>query len=123
MKFLIAIVQDYDCDRMLRTVTASGFRATRISSTGGFLRAGNTTVLMGIENDQVAKCVNLIRQSCQSRTEVKVDASNEYVEWFAAGIHEVTVGGAVIFVTNVSRFEQVQPVLAATGAGELGGHD
>jgi uncharacterized protein YaaQ len=120
MKFLIAIVQDYDCDRLLRTVTASGFRATRISSTGGFLRAGNTTVLMGIDDDQVERCVNLIRQACQSRTEVKVDAANEYVEWFAAGIHEVTVGGAVIFVVNVSRFEQIYPALATSGASGVG---
>jgi uncharacterized protein YaaQ len=123
MKFLIAIVQDYDCDRMLRAVTGCGFRATRISSTGGFLRAGNTTVLMGIEDDRVEKCINLIRQSCQTRTEVKVDAANEYAEWFAAGVHEVTVGGAVVFVTNVSRFEQIRPILATSGAEGFGGDD
>lgn len=106
MKFLIAIVQDYDCDRMLRTVTGFGYRATRISSTGGFLRTGNTTVLIGIEDDQVERCIGLIRQSCQARTEVKLDPANEYIEWFAAGVHEVTVGGAVVFVMNVERFEQ-----------------
>lgn len=120
MKFLIAIVQDYDCDRLLRMVTASGFRATRISSTGGFLRTGNTTVLMGIDDDQVQRCVYLIRQACQSRAEVKLDtASAEYVEWYPAGVHEVTVGGAVIFVLPVSRFEQIRPdFVAATAVSE-----
>ena len=116
MKFLIAIVQDYDCDRLLRTVTGCGYRATRISSTGGFLRTGNTTVLMGIEDDQVQRCTGLIRQSCQARTEVKLDATNEYAEWFAAGVHEVTVGGAVVFVLNVERFEQIHAQIATLGA-------
>jgi uncharacterized protein YaaQ len=109
MKFLIAIVQDYDCDRMLRAVTAGGFRATRISSTGGFLRTGNTTVLMGIEDEKVERCISLIRHSCQSRSEVKVDASAaEYMELFPAGVHEVMVGGAVIFVLPVARYEQIR---------------
>jgi len=117
MKFLIAIVQDYDCDRLLRTVTAAGFRATRISSTGGFLRTGNTTVLMGIEDDQVARCISLIRQSCQSRSEVKVDSSSaEYMELFPAGVHEVMVGGAVVFVLPVRRFEQIRPNLVGADA-------
>ena len=123
MKFLIAIVQDYDCDRMLRTVTAYGYRATRISSTGGFLRTGNTTVLMGIEDDQVERCLGLIRQSCQARTEVKVDSANEYVEWFAAGVHEVTVGGAVVFVLKVERFEQIRAEIASIGADGFGSND
>jgi uncharacterized protein YaaQ len=117
MKFLIAIVQDYDCDKLLRTVTGYGYRATRISSTGGFLRTGNTTVLMGVEDDQVERCIGLIRQSCRTRTEVKLDAANEYAEWFAAGVHEVTVGGAVVFVLKVARFEQIQAHVAPVGAG------
>ena len=123
MKFLIAIVQDYDCDRLLRTVTGAGYRATRISSTGGFLRAGNTTVLMGIDDVQVERCLSLIRHSCQARTEVKVDSANEYVEWFSAGVHEVTVGGAVVFVLKVARFEQIHAEIAAMGASGFGSDD
>lgn len=123
MKFLIAIVQDYDCDRLLRTVTGSGYRATRISSTGGFLRTGNTTVLMGIDDDQVEHCIGLIRQSCQARTDVKLDPAHEYVEWFAAGVHEVTVGGAVVFVTDVIRFEQYRVELSDPTAGEFERYD
>ena len=57
MKFIIAIVQDYDCDRLLRAVTGAGLGATKIASTGGFLRTGNTTVMMGIQDDELrAKC-------------------------------------------------------------------
>jgi uncharacterized protein YaaQ len=110
MKFVIAIVQDYDCDRLLRAISQENLRATRIASTGGFLRTGNTTVLMGVEDGLVATCIDLIRKNCQSRVEVQIDAASpEHVEWFPAGIHEVTVGGAVVFILPVSRMERIMP--------------
>lgn len=108
MKFIIAIVQDYDCDRLLRTVTSAGLRATKISSTGGFLRTGNTTVMLGVENDRLAACYRLIEQSCRSRVEVQLDpVAAEYAEWYAAGLHEVTIGGAIVFQLDVDRFVRI----------------
>lgn len=109
MKLIVAIVQDYDCDRLLRAIADAGFRATRIASTGGFLRTGNTTVLMGIEDTEVKECVALIRGACQSRVErAPVAISGDLTEWNPASIAEVTIGGAVIFVTRVSRFERLK---------------
>lgn len=108
MKLIIAIVQDYDCDQLLRTVTTAGLRATKLSSTGGFLRTGNTTVILGIEDSQVQACYRLIEQSCRSRVEVQLDpVAAEYAEWYAAGLHEVTVGGAIVFQVRIDRFVQV----------------
>ena len=110
MKFVIAIVQDYDSDRLLRAISESGLRATRISSTGGFLRMGNATVFIGVENDRVSEVIELIRRNCESRVEVQLDATSpEYVEWFPAGMHEVTVGGAVVFIVPVARMIQLRP--------------
>lgn len=110
MKFVIAIVQDYDCDKLLRGVAEKNLRATKISSQGGFLRMGNATVLMGVEDDRVPEAIELIRTYCQSRVEVQLDATSpEYVEWFPAGIHEVTVGGAVVFKLPVQRMERIMP--------------
>lgn len=110
MKFIIAIVQDYDCDRLLRGLTNVGLRATRIASTGGFLRAGNTTVLMGVDNHRVNECLGIIQAACRSRVDVKIDPeSPDLADWFAAGVHEVTVGGAVVFITSVRRFERIMP--------------
>lgn len=110
MKFVIAIVQDYDSDRLLRAITEKGFRATRISSTGGFLRMGNATVFMGVDNARVSEALEIIRQSCESRVEVQLDSTSpEYVEWFPAGMHEVTVGGAVVFIVPVARMVQLHP--------------
>jgi uncharacterized protein YaaQ len=108
MKLIVAIVQDYDCDRLLRAITEAGFRATRIASTGGFLRTGNTTVIIGIADGDVERCVQLIRSSCQTRVQRVPDGlAGDLAEWRAAGIAEVTIGGAVIFVTRVSRFVSI----------------
>jgi uncharacterized protein YaaQ len=108
MKLIVAIVQDYDCDRLLRAIAGAGFRATRIASTGGFLRTGNTTVLMGVADDQVAPCVRLIRGACQTRIQRVPEAlASDLTEWNPAGIAEVAIGGAVVFVTTVSRFERI----------------
>jgi len=108
MKLIVAIVQDYDCDRLLRAIADAGFRATRIASLGGFLRTGNTTVIMGVADDQVAPCLGVIRSACRSRAERAPEAlAGDVMEWNVAGIAEVTIGGAVVFVTNVSRFERI----------------
>lgn len=108
MKLIVAIVQDYDCDRLLRAIADAGFRATRIASTGGFLRTGNTTVLMGVSDESVADCVALIRGSCRSRVQRAPETlATDLAVWNPAGIAEVTIGGAVVFVTAVSRFERL----------------
>lgn len=113
MKLIIAVVQDYDADRLLRAVTAAGFRATRIASVGGFLRMGNATILMCLPDEDVRACLDIVARSCRSRVEVAADSANpEFVDWFPAGIHEVTVGGAVAFTINVDRCERILPPVA-----------
>ncbi len=108
MKLVIAIVQDYDVDRLLHIISLNRFGATKLASTGGFLRSGNTTILMGVEDGRVAQCLRLLQQACQQRAEVQVElAGNEFSEWQAGGLHEVTIGGAVVFVMNVARFERI----------------
>ena len=53
MKLVIAIVQDKDSNRLSNALVREGFRATKLASTGGFLRAGNTTFMIGIEDERV----------------------------------------------------------------------
>ena len=108
MKLIVAIVQAYDTDPLLRNVTNAGFRVTRIQSTGGFLRAGNSTVFMGVEDERVRECLGLIRASARSRVEgVPDDFEAEIYEITGADVHTVTVGGAVVFVLPIERFERI----------------
>lgn len=107
MKLIVAIVQAYDTDPLLRNVTGAGFSVTRIQSIGGFLRAGNSTVFMGVEDGRVQECLELIRQSSRSRVEVVPDdLEAEIFEITGADVHTVVVGGAVVFVIPVARFER-----------------
>jgi len=108
MKFVLAIVQDYDTDRLLRAAIGVGLSATRLASTGGFLRTGNTTVFLGVDDDRVAECLGVIRQSCKTRVDVQSDpGSPEFSDWFAAGVHDVTIGGAIVFIVAIDRFERI----------------
>ncbi len=110
MKLIVAIIQAYDSDSLLRAVTSAGIRATKIISTGGFLRMGNATILMGVDDGRVAECLDLIHASCVSRVEEGFDPmEHEFIEWFPIGVHDVTVGGAVVFILRINEFLQMVP--------------
>lgn len=107
MKLIVAVVQDYDCDRLLRALSAAGLRATRIASTGGFLRMGNTTVFMGVPENRVPQCVTILKESCRRRVQAPPPALIESLGLLTAGAFaDVQLGGAVIFVKTISRFER-----------------
>lgn len=118
MKLVIAIIQAYDSDRLLRAITSAGLRATRIVSTGGFLRMANATVLMGVEDERVDECLEIIRRNCEPRIEAGFDpGEQEFVEWFPIGVQDVTVGGAVVFIVHVTQFHQVLPTASHPESG------
>ena len=110
MKLLITIVQAYDSDRLLRAVTSAGMGATKINSVGGFLRMVNSTILIATDEDRVPEAIEIIRETSQRRVEVKMDAAEaEFSEWFAAGYHEVQIGGAVIFMMSMDAYYKIWP--------------
>jgi uncharacterized protein YaaQ len=103
MKMIIAIVQDEDASRLMETLMGEGFRVTKLASTGGFLHGGNTTMLSGVEDAQVDKCLEVIKTICGTRTRMIPSSS--------AGMDlsypiEVTVGGATVFVMDVMQAEK-----------------
>jgi len=108
MKLIIAMVQDKDSNRLSNEFVDSGIRATKSSTTGGFLRAGNTTFIIGIDDERVPEVLNIIRENCQSREQfmtppVSLDVSMETNMPYPV---EVQVGGATVFVMPVEQFEQ-----------------
>ncbi len=69
MKMIIAILRDADNDPVSHALTSANFRVTAIASTGGFLHRGQTTLLVGTEDEQVTSALNLIKASCSPATE------------------------------------------------------
>jgi uncharacterized protein YaaQ len=109
MKLVIAVIQGTDAERLLEALTSNGFRATQISSAGGFLRESNVTLLIGVDDDQVDAVRELIDKNAHSRRRfvnplMPVAGAGEM---YATSPVEVTVGGANVFVVSVSRYERL----------------
>jgi uncharacterized protein YaaQ len=108
-RLIVAIVQDFDADRLLTSLSAHGFRATRVASTGGYLRAGNSTLLIGVPASDVPTCLTLLSDLCQPRRDrPHSDPSPELTELYASGISHSTVGGGVAFIATVSRHQRFE---------------
>lgn len=106
MKMVIAVVQDKDSAKLSQVLVKKGFRATKLASTGGFLRAGNTTFLIGAEDESIPEVIELISQSCKSRKQMVAPVSplGNPVDSFVPYPLEVQVGGAAVFVLDVEHF-------------------
>jgi uncharacterized protein YaaQ len=87
MKMIILIVKDSEADALTRALTSAEYRVTRIASTGGFLRSGVATLLLGVDDLQVDSAIKLIRET------IAMDAPTEK--------------RVSLFVVPVERFEQV----------------
>src|SRR5665647_2906997 len=109
MKMVITIVQDKDVGRLLERVTREGLRATRLASSGGFLRSGNTTLLFGVEEERLEGLLSTIRETCHQREEMLTQAQPimGLVDAHIPFPIEVPVGGATVFVLDVEQFIKV----------------
>jgi uncharacterized protein YaaQ len=103
MKLIAAIVQDRDADELLDGLMETGFRATKIQTTGGFLRGSSNLILIGVEAEGVDRALDVIRDHCQTRIQLVHPDDAPYL---AAPI-EVSVGGAIVFVWELERAERL----------------
>jgi uncharacterized protein YaaQ len=108
LKLVIVIAADSDADRLIKQLIGRGYPATKISSTGGFLRRGSATVLSGVEADEIDDILAIVRAECHARTEF---LPVQTLPFFGEGAVvaepvEVRMGGAIVFVLNVERFER-----------------
>lgn len=87
MKLLFAIIKDDDVDNVIGALTSDNFRVTRVASTGGLFRKGSTTLLIGVDDEQVEPAIALLRKNTTA-------VANEQKR-------------ATVFVVPVSRFEQL----------------
>jgi uncharacterized protein YaaQ len=115
MKLIIAIVQDYDVDKVLRAVTAAGFRVTRLASVGGFLRSTNTALLLGVDDAEVERCLSIVRGASELRYyDIDRDLESEWMDIDGSEVAPVAYGGAVVLVLPIERFEQLYADRATT---------
>ncbi|MCY6370267.1 cyclic-di-AMP receptor [Clostridium ganghwense] len=109
MKLVISIVQDDYAGELVDIITESGYMVTKLATTGGFLKKGNTTLIIGVKKEEVDKVISVIKDTCQKRKQVVttpspvVGSTGVYIPYSV----EVEVGGATIFVVDVDKFVKV----------------
>jgi uncharacterized protein YaaQ len=87
MKMIITILRDVDADPVTQALTAGKFRITRIASTGGLLRRGVTTLMVGVDDEKVETAIQVMKENCAPA--------------------EAGEKRATIFVVPVERFTQI----------------
>jgi uncharacterized protein YaaQ len=109
MKLVVAIVHSEDAGVLVNALLEREFRATRLQSSGGFLKQGNATVIVGVEDDEVDEVLGIVRVQCNTRTQIvnPMPPIMEPGEFFMPYPLEVEVGGATVFVLPVERFERL----------------
>ena len=105
MKMIYAIVSNDDSHIVSSALTKAGFFATKIASTGGFLMAGNTTFMIGTEDELVDQALQIIREHSKRRTEkAPIAPFGAYGSFSSVQFVDVPVGGATIFVLDINQF-------------------
>lgn len=106
MKLVMAIVNKDDSSTVSASLTKEGFSVTKLATTGGFLMAGNTTFLVGVDDNRVDEVISIVEKQSKKRTQV-IPSTTYGTSAYASFPVEVTVGGATVFVLNVERFEKL----------------
>ena len=109
MKLVFAIVHDEDSPRLMAELNKAGLRVTKLNSSGGFLRSGNTTLMIVVEDEKCQEVLDLIRKYSSSRqSAINTNLAPSMMGGAALPYPvDVTVGGATVFVVPVEHFEKM----------------
>jgi uncharacterized protein YaaQ len=108
-KLVMMIVSDTDADDLMAALVEHHVPATKVGSSGGFLRRGNVTIFSGVEASQVDAVLDIVNEICPARTELVPVQTLPFIgdSAFTTEPIEVRAGGAIVFVLNVERFQRI----------------
>lgn len=111
MKMLLAIVHNEDAPLLLNELNERKYYVTKLATTGGFLKKGNTTLLLGIDDNQVEEVCEIIKQHSGRRQQIMYTPpapsnSNVYNSVSSVPVN-VEVGGSTIFILPVEDYRKV----------------
>ena len=106
---MVSIVHNEDAGPLVDALLEKEYRATRLHSSGGFLKQSNATIIVGVDDGKVEEVLGIVRENCTSRTQIvnPMPPIMEPGEFFMPYPLEVEVGGATVFVLPVDRFERL----------------
>lgn len=106
MKMIVAVVHDHDAGALMDALRKAQVQATKMASTGGFLHEGNTTFMIGSDEEHVDKVLDLIKENCSSRKKTVAPMSplaNSLESYYSFPM-EVEIGGATVFIMDIENF-------------------
>ena len=108
MKLIMAIIQDKDANRLTNALSKENFKTTKLASTGGFLKEGNTTLMIGCDDEYVDEALTILKENCSKREQMVAPISpmGGNADSYIPNPVQVQVGGATVFVLPVESFYQ-----------------
>ncbi len=107
MKLVVAIIQEEDTPHVVEQLNEAGFQVTRLATKGGFLRAGNTTLLMGTEEEKIPEALKIIEENSKVRTQyATMPSAGGAMHGLVLAPIEIRIGGATVFVLDVDQFHK-----------------
>ena len=108
MKMIMCVIDDMDTFSLLDALAENGFQATKLASSGGFLRRGNTTLLIGVEDERKDDVLKIIKNICSPRKQMvpmsPIMSMEDSVSPVDVMVH---MGGATTFVLDVFEFHKL----------------
>ncbi|MDC3414889.1 cyclic-di-AMP receptor [Aquibacillus sp. 3ASR75-11] len=108
MKLILTVVQDKDSNRLIDALGKKDYKTTKLSTTGGFLKEGNTTLMIGVEDNEVDDALEVVKQNCSQREQMiaPISPMGGNADSYIPKPVKVEVGGATVFVLPVESFFQ-----------------
>ena len=108
MKLIIAVAQDKDSGRLIDALSGEQFQTTKLATTGGFLKEGNTTLMIGCQDENVNQALDIIRDNCSQRQQMVAPISpmGGNADSYIPKPVKVEVGGATVFILPIESFFQ-----------------
>ncbi|HLS35653.1 MAG TPA: cyclic-di-AMP receptor [Bacillota bacterium] len=108
MKLIVVVVQDKDANRLTKALSKAKFQATRLATTGGFLKEGNTTLMIGVEESKLEEALSIIKENCSQREQMVAPISpmGGNADSYIPKPVKVEVGGATVFILPIEAFYQ-----------------
>jgi len=106
VKMIVAIVHDHDAHNLMEELNNKDFKATKMATTGGFLREGNTTFMIGSDEEHIEEILEIIKNNCKARKKTIAPMSpvaNSMESYYSFPM-DVKIGGATVFIIDVEQF-------------------
>src|SRR5699024_9483251 len=106
MKLIIAVVQDKDSNRLVGALSEGKFQTTKLATTGGFLKEGNTTLMIGCQYEHIDEALDTIKETCSQReqTVAPISPTGGNVDSYIPKRVKVEVGGSTVFILPIESF-------------------